>query len=176
MVKDVNLKKEEEALLLNKELVKIADKFMEAYKEDVNIDIDLLLDENKLSNDFIWVVRKTGTHLYEEDKLFILDDGSRDDYLYFKDYEVLVYRITVSKRGRKNVYGKLEKLNRKKLNDKVENNGKSFKNVHFKVLMKDDTINEIDMPCESATIYSLATELKVNVDDIKKVYRQKYFN
>ena len=162
-------------VLLNKELAKLSDDYMEAYKEDINMDIELLLDKNKLSNTFIWVMRKTGTHLYEEDKLFILEDGPRDDYLYFKDYEAKVFKITVTKREY-NVYGTIEKLNRKKLTSKVENDIKSFKYVHFKVLLTDGSYKEVDLPCEDTTIYSLCENLKIKVEDVKKVYRQKYFN
>lgn len=170
----LNVKGEE--VLLNKELVKISDNFMKAYKSDIDMDIEMLLDKNKLTNDFVWVVRESGSHLYEKNKLFILEDGSRDDYLYFKDYKVKVFEINVTKRGRKNVYGTLKKLSRKELTDKVLNNGKSFDNIHFKVIMKDDSTHEIDVKSKDITIYTLADNLNVKVDDIKKVYRQYYFN
>lgn len=164
-------------LLLNKELEKISDFYMSAYKNDIKVDIELLLDRNKLSDTFVWVVRDTGTHLYEEDKLFIEEDGSKDDYLYFKDYQALVFKITVTKRGRKNVYGSMELLDRKKFTSRVENERKSFKNVHFKVLLNDGSIKEVDLPAgDETTFYTLCEELKVQKDDIKKIYRQKYFN
>lgn len=170
----LNVKGEE--VLLNKELVKISDDFMKAYKDDILLDIELLLDSNKLSNDFIWVVRESGSHLYEKNKLFILEDGSRDDYLYFKDYKAKVFEINVTKRGRKNVYGTLTKLSRKELTDKVIENGRNYENVHFKVILNDGYEKGLDMKCEDVNIYKIAEQLDIKVEDIKKVYRQYYFN
>lgn len=170
----LNVKSEE--VLLNKELVKISDSFMKAYKDDILLDLELLLDKNKLTNDFIWVIRESGSHLYEKNKLFILEDGSRDDYLYFKGYTAKVFEINVTKRGRKNVYGTLTKLSRKELTNKVIDNGRNYENVHIKVILNNGNETSIDMRCEDIDIYKLAETLKIKVDDIKKVYRQRYFN
>lgn len=170
----LNIKGKE--VLLNKELVKISNGFMKAYKDDILLDIELLLDKNKLSNNFIWVIRECGSHLYEKNKLFILEDGSRDDYLYFKDYRAKVFEINVTKRGYKNVYGTLTKLSRKEVTNNVINNGRHFKNVQVKVILNDGAEHNVAMESEDLNIYKIAEMLKINVEDIKKVYRQYYFN
>ena len=74
-------------VLLNKELMGISSDFMKAYQSDINLDIEKLLDKNLIVDEFVWVVRETGTHLYEHDRLFVLEDSARIDYLYFEDYK-----------------------------------------------------------------------------------------
>lgn len=163
-------------VLLNKELVEITSKFMKAYQDDVNRDIEELLDKNLISDEFILIIRETGTHLYEMDRLFALEDSSRHDYLYFKDYKALAYKIKVTKRGRTKVYGELKKLRRKKLNEEVENNAISYSHVQLKVILNDNEKRELIVPCKDNDFYTIIKLLKVEESAIKKIYRLKYLH
>ena len=163
-------------VLLNKELVEISSKFMKAYQTDVNLDIEKLLDKNLIADEFIWVIRETGTHLYEMDRLFVLEDSARIDYLYFEDYKALAYKIKVTKRGRTRVYGEIEKLNRKKLTDDVKNKGVSYSHVQLKVLLNDNKKRDLIIPCKDDKFYKIIELLKIDEKELNKVYRLKYLN
>lgn len=164
------------SILLNSELLKIGNDFMINYKEDIEVDVKHLLDKNIEENNFIWVVRKTGTNLYEESKLYIKENDSRINYLYFKDFEAQAYRLRIEKRGFKKVYGTIERIDRNKLTKDIEDRMKSYKKVHLKILKNDNNCIEIDVNTNDFNIYNVLDDLKLNIEEISKIYYQRYFN
>lgn len=163
-------------VLLNKELMGISSDFMKAYQSDINLDIEKLLDKNLIVDEFVWVVRETGTHLYEHDRLFVLEDSARIDYLYFEDYKALAYKIKVTKRGRTKVYGEIEQLNRKKLTQDIKDKAISYSHVQLKVLLDSNKKMDLIVPCKDDTFYKILDLLKVDESALKKIYRLKYLN
>lgn len=160
---------------LNKELGMIVDKYVKYYKEDLHHDIEVLLDKNKMSDTFIFLVRTSGTHLYEKNKLFIEEAGERVDFLYFKDSFLKGFEVNVSKRGKKYVYGDITEINIPNLIQKTKKELKSCEKVSVKIIKTDDT--EIETVFLTKDSYS--TSLSKNdllYEDVKKVYYLQFFN
>lgn len=160
---------------LNKELGIIVNDNVEYYKEDLNQDLDVLLDKNKAYDTFIFLVRKSGTHLYEKEKLFVEEAGERAEFLYFKDSFSKAFEVNVTKRGTKYVYGDIKELNLKTFIKDVSNKSNSNNKVSVKIIKNDDTVVETTFLTKDSYYTSLEKN-NLTYEDIKKIYYLEFFN
>lgn len=161
--------------LLSRELGKIVDEVVIHYKEDLEKDLEVLLDKNKASDTFIFLVRTSGTHLYEKAKLYAEEAGERTEFMYFKDSFKKAFEVTVTKRGRKHSYGTVKELTLNSLIKDVSNNGKSYDKVSVRVIKKDNSVLDTVFLTADSYYESLASN-KLSYDDIERIYYLKYFN
>ena len=82
----------------------------------------------------------------------------------------------IQKRGFKKVYGTIERIDRNKLTKDIEDRMKSYKKVHLKILKNDNNCIEIDVNTNDFNIYNVLDDLKLNIEEISKIYYQRYFN
>mgnify|MGYP005761238083 FL=1 len=82
----------------------------------------------------------------------------------------------MKKRGFKKVYGTIERIDRNKLTKDIEDRMKSYKKVHLKILKNDNNCIEIDVNTNDFNIYNVLDDLKLNIEEISKIYYQRYFN
>ena len=160
---------------LNKELGIIVNKYVKYYKEDLYQDIEVLLDKNKSSDTFIFLVRKSGTHLYEKEKLFVEEAGERTDFLYFENSFLKGFEINISKRGKKYIYGDIKEISIATLGQDINKNSKYYEKVSVKIVKNDDT----EVETTFLTTDSYATSLNKHellYEDVKKLYYLKFFN
>lgn len=109
--------------LLNKELLKLSNGVVLNYQEyDLNSDITNLLNKNIGHDNFIWFLRTSGTVLVREKFLNVSNCNDRVVFDYYKDNGFLkAFRIKVTERKRKNVYGIVEELNLKEIYNTYSN-------------------------------------------------------
>lgn len=157
---------------LNDELLKIVDWYMDGYKEDVDADIQQILKQKDINN-FIWVVRKSGTMLFYEKNLMCKNSGEHDCYMNFVGQTSIVYKITITKRGSKYIYGALEKISKASLTEKVKN-GRTCKEVLIKIIKKDNTEVFHTTPIDDLNLNSIMNVLKLNKEDISKIICKEY--
>lgn len=180
MSKEILLNKELPNRIRNlQELLNISD-FNSLHKGDVDIDLKILCDKEHECDQYIWIVRQCGTHIYSEQSLFSNNSQETAMFKHFSGYDRAIFRINVTKRDIVNnkIYGKITPLNTNLYTEKVFNESKETKNVLCKVITQggEKIIETIDAK-DCFTNSSLFTKtLKRDSNNIKKVYFLKYFN
>lgn len=104
-------------------MAKIVEENMIAYKDDFYVyDKQILLDKNSSSNTFYWMVRETGTNIFDANKLKYKETFEYTDATYNLKYRKIkaIYKIQIEKRGRKYIYGSIEKISIKAFEDVVK--------------------------------------------------------
>lgn len=163
---------------LNKELERIVNKYVKIHKDDLERDIDILLDKNKMSDTFIFSVREAGTNLYEKCKLFVNKSGEREDIFYYENKLLKTFEIQLSKRGKKYIYGDIKEISTKLLLKDIKNNSKSFNKVSVRFVKNDDSALDSTFLNENVgkRIPEFLFENKISNEDLKRVYFLEYFN
>lgn len=161
--------------LLSKELGNIVEETVKHYKDDLNQDLEVLMDKNKYTDTFIFLVRDNGTHLYEKSKLYIEEAGERVEFLYFEEQFKKAFEVVVTRRGRKHSYGTVNEVKLKSLIDDVKKNSESYSNVEVKIIKNDDTILETVFKTDDSYREYLVKN-NLTYDDVKRVYYLRYFN
>lgn len=176
-------------ILLNKELpnkikslqkqLKIKD-FSTLHKEDINIDLNVLCDDEYECDEYIWIVRQCGTHIYPEKLLFAIDSQEHVSFKHFSKYERAIFKINIIKRDLKNkkVYGEIKPLDTNGFTKQVLTESKDYEYALCKVITSDgevitETVNSKDSFKDSSIFVNT---LKRNYEKIKKVYYLNYFN
>lgn len=160
-------------ILLNNELKKIVDENVDYFKNDLDLDLEILLDKNYECDNYIFLVRDAGTHLYPKEFLTIKDSYSRIEFLHFKNRFKRAYEVKVSKRGRKNVYGTVEEIPLDKLISYVSNNEEDYEKTSVRLIKKDGNILETIFFKENSYYESLSLN-NLDYNDVDKMYVLKY--
>lgn len=160
---------------LNEIMEAIVEKNVHHFKDDLYQDLNILLDKNKETNKFIFVVRNSGTHLYEKEKLFVKNSGEREDYLYWLRHKAKVYEVEVTKRCVKNVYGRISEIYRDKLTKDIIDKSIVYDTISLKIIKKDNS--EIRLNVDSnESVEQVLYDNKIQMEDVKKIYNLRYFN
>lgn len=160
--------------LLNEELKSIVDENVLYYKEDLNYDLEMLLDKNRVDDTFIFAVRDSGTHLYEKHKLYANESGERIGFMYFKDSFKKVFEVNITRRGKKYSYGTIKEENLDLLIKDISKNVKYCNNVETRIIKKDKTVLDTVFLVKNTFYESLGLN-GVNYEDVDKVYYLRYF-
>lgn len=154
--------------------------FCSLHEKDLEIDLSVLLDEEYECDEYIWVVRQCGTHLYSVKMLFAKNSHDYFSFNYYKNYDRAIYKITVTKRDFKNksVYGEIKLLNTNEFTTKVQNSSADYNSTLCKVITTEgEKIIESIKANESFKDSSLFKDtLKREYNKIKKVYYLKCYN
>ena len=130
-------------IVLNKEMEQLVDKYVVNYKTDLDMDFELI-KRNKNTNNrknknqtFIWFLRENGTVLMIEDFINVKNSPENILFNYWKNEPIKAYRLTITKACKKNIYGCIESINKKKYIDKILNSEKVCSNIEFELVKKD---------------------------------------
>lgn len=117
-------------MLLNKIMNSLVEENVKYYKTDLKYDIETLSLKNEYT-EFIWILRKCGTNIYHIPNIFVKNSPERLSLNYYLDNKdfVKIYKITVSKKGVKNIYGEIENITEKKLLKYLSDNSSFEKKI-----------------------------------------------
>lgn len=179
-----------ENINLTKEMELLVDKYVQHYKTDFQYDKELILDENYNSNTFYWMLRKSGTHLMNNNTILIKNDYSNTLALYYnKDKKeiVKIYKIDIEKRGKKYAYGNITEIEKNNFTKFIKDNTKIPKGIQRNIFYanKDNKVENktIDIyytddfreKYNNNEINYILDILKINKEQIEKTYTNKYY-
>lgn len=148
------------------------------HEHDFKIDINTLLDEENECNEYIWVIRQCGTHLYSKSNLYSKSSQEFSDFNYFRGHDRLIYEVTVNKRdiNRKKVYGEFKKVKSNEFTSSVLNKSNEHSQALCKVITKDNEvfIEKLNLDENFSDSKIFKENLNRNYDNIKKVYYLQY--
>lgn len=152
----------------------IVEEKMESYKSDFIIDQKILLESK--NNEFYWYVRKSGTNMLEVDKLGFINSEEHTTANYFLPYkELCIFKIKVTKRTKKNVYGTIESVSKKEIKEVIDN-AKAIKGIVAKITLNDGSVIEGELNDDSnqRVLYNLLNQKGIPVEDLKSYEVIKY--
>lgn len=102
---------------LLKEMEKLVGELVKSYQTDLNYDKETMFKNEP--TEYYWIARKCGTELISIEDLKYTQTGSYTTALYFRN-EPNVFKIKVTKCGRKNVYGFIERANIQEFHNAID--------------------------------------------------------
>lgn len=97
--------------LLNTIMKKEVLKRVKAYQCDLDCDFEALLDKKEPVNEYIWLLRDCGTNLFRLPNVLVEGESyNLEYYLNSNEKGLKFFKITIEKKGSKNVYGKIEEI------------------------------------------------------------------
>lgn len=118
---------------------KEVDAFVEHYQTDFTIhDTKYLLERAKPGEVYYWLIRESGTQLYNQKDLIIENEdwNERDLLFYFKDYKKKFFELTITSNNGDSLDGEIKKLNYDKFCKELKQNLKTPSQL--KVSFKDE--------------------------------------
>lgn len=153
---------ENEPILLNKIMNELVEKNVKNFKEDLNLDFELLKSNGKEHKSFIWFNRESGTDLMIEKFIPVIYTFHNVTFNTFANYKMKVYRIIVTKICPKNIYGYIEEINFKKYFKEVKEQERKYEKVKVRITLNDKTVKELEVPftdnCYRETLFALKLE------------------
>lgn len=147
----------------------IADKNLEAYHSDLEIDKEIMLNKEN-GNEFYWYVRKSGTDIYDSRKVqFVGSEDNISANYYIKYDPLLVFHIKIEKRGTKYVYGSIELIKREVFKKMITEEVKIIKEKKVKVTFNDGLIITGQFKGDDRDIINhIMVTNKKEINDLKK--------
>lgn len=146
----------------------IVDKNVEAYEKDFDIDKSIMLDKEG-GNEFYWYVRKSGTDIYEAEKIQFMGSEENVSANYYIGYDPLqIFHVKIEKRGKKYVYGSIEPVKKEKFIKLITEDLKIIKEKKVKFTFNDGSVIKGQFAGESRNIINdVMIKNKKEMTDLK---------
>lgn len=156
---------ENNSVLLNKFMEELVNSNVKNYKDDLNYDFKALKLNGKEHKSFLWFLRSAGTNLMIENFVHVKGTIHNSTFNYYKDGNIKVYRIVITKVCPKNIYGYIEKINIKQyIIEKPKD--KEYKNVKVRLLLKDKRKIEDLVAFTEKCYYEVLAKFNLEDDDV----------
>lgn len=165
---------ENNSVLLNKFMEGLVDSNVKNYKDDLNYDFKALKLNGKEHKSFLWFLRSAGTNLMIENFVHVKGTIHNSTFNYYKDSNIKVYRIVITKVCPKNIYGYIEKINIKKYINEEKQKDKEYKNVKVRLLLKDKTKIEDLVEFTEKCYYEVLAKLNIKDEDVVRFEHLAY--
>lgn len=152
---------------INVSLKKLVDQNVLYYKTDCDQDISIMLKKD-YGNVFYIYMRMSGTELMPEKFIYYKESTAYLLANYYKDENPLkVYKISITKRGRINLYGTIEEIKKNEFLIDIEQNIKKAKSIKYLIILKNGKTVETIVPYSEQTFYEAVKKNKLNFNQIK---------
>jgi hypothetical protein len=157
----------------------IIDKNMKDHKEDFDIDKTIMLNKEN-EDEFYWYVRRSGTDIYEAEKVQFKESEENISANYYIGYDALkVFHIKIEKRGTKYVYGSIEPVKREKFEIMITKDVKIIREKKIRIIFNDGFVVEGQYTGDIESreiINNILTKNKKDMNDLKSFKVLEYFS
>lgn len=158
---------ESKIINLNKRLKELVDKNVQHYKTDCDHDINIMLKKD-YGDVFYIYMRQSGTELMPEKFIYYKESTAYLLANYYKEENPLkVFKVHVTKRGRKILYGTIQNVNKTAFLNDIERNLKTTEKVKYLLELVDGKFIETIVPYSDQTYYHALANNKLMIDQIK---------
>lgn len=126
-----------ENINLTKVMKELVEKYVKYYKTDFKYDKETMLDTNYSTNEFYWMLRESGTWMLSPNSLFAKDSSANNTALYYRNEDILIFKLNINKRGKKYAYGDIKEIKRDDFMQMVLKNTKEPVGVKRIEIIKD---------------------------------------
>lgn len=171
MKKNFIFRSESEPILLNTVMEELVNDNVKHYKSDFSLDMEALRLNSKEHKSYIWFLRESGTNLMIEKFINVINTNHNHTFNYYKDKDIIPFRIVITKACPKNMYGYIERINLKHYIKKEKPLDKEYKFAHIRLTLNDKTKKELKIPFTEKCYYEALSILEL---DNEKVQRFEY--